>query len=378
LDNVHGENVTIPKWVRGEEFAYMIQPRHKKLNMLGLGSSIGGNITGEVIVVSSFDDLKLKASQGLTQGKIIVYNQQCDWINNPVNCYGDTAGYRVDGASEAAKVGGIGSLIRSLASLSINSPHTGVQNYQDGVPQIPTACITVEDAEMMARMQDRGETIIVNYYMEARNYPDVTSQNVVAEVTGSTYPDEIVLVSGHLDSWDVGQGALDDGDGAFISWQALSYLVQLNIRPKRTLRLVMWSCEEFGGIGAQQYFDRHSVNISKMDLVMESDMGVFHPTGIEFTGNAAATEIMQEIAQLLQPINTTLLTTGGDGTDISPWMNAGVPGASLANENDRYFYFHHSDGDTMTVLNSDDLDLAAVTWAVTALSVANLDDLLPR
>jgi len=253
-----------------------------------------------------------------------------------------------------------------------------VQNYQDDVPQIPTACITIEDAEMMARMQARGKKIVVNLYMEAENYPPVTSQNVVAEITGSTYPDQIVLVSGHLDSWDVGQGAMDDGDGAFISWQVLSYMAQLNIKPKRTLRLVMWSCEEFGGIGAQQYFDRHKVNVSNMDLVMESDMGVFHPTGIQFTGNQAATAIMQEIAQLLQPINTTLLTTGGEGTDISPWMDAGVPGASLANDNDRYFYFHHSDGDTMTVLNPDDLDLGAVTWAVTALSVANLDDLLPR
>lgn len=163
-----------------------------------------------------------------------------------------------------------------------------------------------------------------------------------------------------------------------ISWSVLSVLRSLNMRPLRTIRLVMWSCEEFGGVGAQQYYTAHANDSSKMSLVMESDLGVFHPDGLQFTGNQDATQIMTAIGQLLAHINATLVTTGGEGTDISPWMSAGVPGASLANDNERYFWFHHSNADTMSVLNSADIDKCAAVWAVHAYSVANLPSLLPR
>ncbi|GAB1299287.1 Carboxypeptidase Q [Apodemus speciosus] len=212
LENVHLEQVRIPHWERGEESAVMLVPQIHKMAILGLGSSIGtppGGITAEVLVVVSFDELQRRASEA--RGKIIVYNQ-------PYNGYRNTVQYRVQGAVEAAKVGAVASLIRS-----------SVQEYQDGLPKIPTACITVEDAEMMSRMASRGNKIVIHLEMGAKTYPDTDSFNTIAEITGSKYPEEVVLVSGHLDSWDVGQGALDDGGGAFISWEALSLVKDLVI-----------------------------------------------------------------------------------------------------------------------------------------------------
>ncbi|NWU95188.1 CBPQ Carboxypeptidase, partial [Upupa epops] len=221
LENVHLEPVKVPHWERGEEFAMMLEPRNHIVAVLGLGGSVATppeGITAEVIVVSSFDELHRRAQEA--KGKIVVYNE-------PFVSYGETVRYRSEGAVEAAKVGAVASLIRSIASFSIYSTHTGMQNYQPGVPQIPTACITVEDAEMMSRMSLRGTKIVVHLKMGAKTYPDSSSFNTVAEIVGSKYPEQIVLVSGHLDSWDVGQGAMDDGGGVFISWEALSLLKDL-------------------------------------------------------------------------------------------------------------------------------------------------------
>eukprot|EP01104_Vermistella_antarctica_P003255 TRINITY_DN1341_c0_g1_i2.p1 TRINITY_DN1341_c0_g1~~TRINITY_DN1341_c0_g1_i2.p1 ORF type:complete len:539 (+),score=129.24 TRINITY_DN1341_c0_g1_i2:1-1617(+) len=380
LENVHGENATIPHWVRGQETLRMVSPRNYSMALLSLGTSVGtpvGGITAEVITVRTFEELQ-KMNPADVNGKIVVYNQQCDWEADPIGCYGPSVAYRSGGATEAAKMGAVASLIRSVTSFSIYSPHTGIQSYETNVTQIPTACITVEDAEMIERMCNRSTTVVLTLNMQAENYPSVVSENVVAEITGSTYPDQVVLVSGHLDSWDVGQGAMDDGGGAFISWQALSAVHALGLRPKRTLRLVLWTCEEFGGIGSQQYYADHQSEASNFSLVMESDLGVFTPYGIQFTGNPAATAIMQETGQLLTSINGSLVTTGGDGTDIGPWMDVGVPGGSLANANEDYFFYHHSHGDTMAVMNSTDLDRASAIWAVTAFTIANLDDMLPK
>ncbi|XP_054548072.1 carboxypeptidase Q isoform X2 [Talpa occidentalis] len=321
LENVHLEPVKIPHWERGEESAVMLEPRIHKMEILGLGSSVGTppeGITAEVLVVTSFDELQRRAPEA--RGKIVVYNQ-------PYTNYSQTVQYRVQGAVEAAKVGALASLIRSVTSFSIYSPHTGVQQYQDGVPKIPTACITVEDAEMISRIVSRGNRVVIQLKMGARNYPDADSFNTVAEIIGRKYPEQVVLVSGHLDSWDVGQGAMDDGGGAFISWEALSLIKDLGLRPKRTLRLVLWTAEEQGGVGASQYYQMHKANISNYSLVMESDLGTFLPSGLQFTGCDKARAIMEEVMRLLQPINITQLFSAGEGTDINFWIQAGVPDA---------------------------------------------------
>ncbi|XP_068179855.1 carboxypeptidase Q-like [Antennarius striatus] len=370
--NVHLEPVKIPHWVRGKESAEMIVPRAKNLAILGLGSSVGTppeGIKAEVLVVESFEELKLRASEAV--GRIVVFNQ-------PFVRYGETVAYRSHGASEASKVGAVATLIRSITPFSINSPHTGHQDYQKGVKQIPTACIAIEDAELMWRMAQRGQTIIVRLQMEAKNLPDADSFNTVAEIKGWQHPEQVVLLSGHLDSWDVGQGAMDDGGGAMISWEALSLIKDLGLRPRRTLRTVLWTGEEQGGIGAAQYYDLHKVNISNFDLVMESDAGTFAPVALQFKGSEAAQKVMEEVVKLLAPINTTKLETGADGTDISLWMQAGVPGASLHVADSRYFWFHHTEGDTMTVQDPREMNLCSALWATVAYVVADLEDMLPR
>ncbi|CAF1135019.1 unnamed protein product [Rotaria sp. Silwood1] len=362
LDNVHIEPVQIPHWIRGEERAQLIQPRYAKLSMLGLGNSVGTGpkgIQAPVLVVRSFDELNVRCEQA--RNKIVVFNPQCDWQTHPVDCYGPVVAYRSGGASHAAKCGALASLSRSAASHSIDSPHTGMMSYDPSYPKIPAASLSVEHTDMLERFQQRNQSIEIFLYMEAQTLPDVTGYNLVAEIKGSNLPNETVLVSGHLDSWDVGQGAMDDGGGAMISWTVLSLLHSLNIRAKRTIRCVLWSCEEFGGIGADQYFLAHEDEVSTMSIVMESDMG-----------------IIQTISQQLISINATQVIPGGGGTDISPWQQRGVPGASLLNDNRNYFAYHHSNGDTMNVLNSTDVDLAAAVWAVYAYAIADLDDLLPR
>ena len=190
---------------------------------------------------------------------------------------------------------------------------------------------------------------------------------------------QVVLVSGHLDSWDVGQGAMDDGGGAFISWQALSAIRQLNLKPKRTIRMVLWTGEEEGLLGAEQYYNRHKENASNFSLVMESDIGTFMPKGISFTGSEKAAAIMREVMSLLKPINVTnLRAVKNVGGQISLWVRDGVPGGVLDNENSKYFFFQHTNGDTMTVQDPDAMDLCAAVWAVVAYTVADLDELLPR
>ncbi|XP_027437823.1 carboxypeptidase Q isoform X2 [Zalophus californianus] len=363
LENVHLEPVKIPHWERGEESAVMLEPRIHKIAILGLGSSIGTppeGITAEVLVVTSFEELQRRAPEA--RGKIVVYNQP--YVN-----YSKTVQYRVQGAVEAAKVGALASLIR---------PHTGIQEYQDGVPKIPTACITVEDAEMMSRMASRGNRIVIQLKMGAKKYPDVDSFNTVAEIIGSKYPEQVVLVSGHLDSWDVGQGAMDDGGGAFISWEALSLIKDLGLRPKRTLRLVLWTAEEQGGIGGFQYYQLHKANISNYSLVMESDQGTFLPSGLQFTGSEKARAIMEEVMSLLQPVNITQVFRAGEGTDINFWIQAGVPGASLLDDLYKYFSFHHSHGDTMTVMDPKQMNVAAAVWAVVSYVIADMEEMLPR
>uniref|UniRef100_A0A673HZZ5 Carboxypeptidase Q n=1 Tax=Sinocyclocheilus rhinocerous TaxID=307959 RepID=A0A673HZZ5_9TELE len=360
--NVHLELVKIPHWVRGEESAVMLLPRNHTLAILGLGSSVGtppGGIEAEAMVVESFEELKKRASEA--KGKIVVYNQ-------PFVSYGETVTYRASGASEAAKVGAVASL----------HPHTGWQWYQPGVAQIPTACITVEDAQMMARMACRGQRIVVRLTMRDQTLPDVDSYNTLAEITGSEHPEQVVLLSGHLDSWDMGQGAMDDGGGVTISWEALSLIRDLGLRPKRTLRTVLWSAEEPGGVGAAQYFQQHKANISNFNLVMESDLGTFSPLGLQFTGSDEARAIMKEVMKLLATINVTSLEEHGEGTDVNSVHYVFFPGASLHTADQRYFWFHHSDSDTMSVQNPEEMNLCSTVWAVVAYVVTDLDGMLTR
>lgn len=372
LENVQSEPVMVPHWVRGEESAALVEPWHKDLAMLGLGGSIGtppGGITAPVLVVSSFDDLKAHAADA--EGRIVLFDA-------PFVSYGQTVRYRTNGAIEAARVGAVASLIRSVASYSVYTPHTGVMRYDSAVPKIPHAAITVEDAEMLHRMQDRGQHVVVNLKMSAQTLPDARSQNVMAQVTGWEKPDEVVVISGHMDSWDVGQGAMDDGGGAVAAWEAVRLMHELGLRPRRTVRVVLWTNEENGTRGGWTYARDHQAQLDKHVLAIESDGGVFRPLGFGFSGTPDASQIVSQVGRLLDRIGAGRVTRGGGGEDISPMMRQGVPGMGLRVDGEHYFWFHHSNADTLDKLDPGEVAQCVAALAVMAYVVADLPEALPH
>ncbi|XP_055841660.1 carboxypeptidase Q-like [Episyrphus balteatus] len=376
LENVHTEEAKVPHWIRGFEAASLVLPRKAKIEILGLGTSVGtprGGIIGEVVAVRTFDELR-KLPDSEVKGKIVVFAPT--WQG-----YGATASYRGSGATEASKKGAIAALIRSATPFSIGSPHTGSQTYAQGVRKIPAACITVEDAEMILRMYNEGETVQIRLEMDDYNLEPVTSRNTVSELQGTKSPNKsVVILSGHLDSWDVGVGAMDDGGGAFISWKAVKFLKEMGLRPKRTIRSVLWTGEEYGYYGAKEYQRTHKENeAEEFNFFIESDTGTFDPVGLDFTGNKEAECIFREVLNLMAPLNATQFETPADGgPDISVWLNRGFPGASLLNKNDKYFWFHHTEGDRMLVEDPDSLDRCVALFASTAYIIADLSVDIPK
>jgi carboxypeptidase Q len=372
LQNVRGERVMVPVWVRGAESAELVSPRSQNLPMLGLGGSIAtpaGGITAEVLVVNSFSDLTAKAAQA--RGRIVLFDV-------PFTNYGETVQYRARGAIAAARVGAVAALVRSVTPYSMRTPHTGGMAYDSTVRRIPAAAITVEDAQMLHRLQDRGERIRVKLVMSAQMLPDAPSRNVVAELVGSERPDEVVVFGGHIDSWDVGRGAMDDGGGVIVAWEAVRLLQRLGLKPRRTIRVVGWTNEENGGRGGQGYRDAHRASLDKHVLAIESDGGVFRPQGFGFTGSDAAFEIMKQIGSLLDPIQAGAITRGGGGADIAPIMALGVPGMGLIVDGTRYFWFHHTEADTIDKLDPREMALCVAAMAVMAFVAADMPDPLPR
>ncbi|HSS21547.1 MAG TPA: M20/M25/M40 family metallo-hydrolase [Pyrinomonadaceae bacterium] len=369
LDKVHAENVMVPHWVRGAESLELLKPTQRKLSMLGLGNSIATpaeGITAEAIVVRNFDELEALGER--VRGKIVVYNA-------PFVSYGETVRYR-SGASRAAKYGAVAALVRSITPVSLQSPHTGAMNYDEKQPKIPTAAITIEAAEMLQRMNDRGERPRLRLKMEAKFLPDAESANVVAEITGSERPDEVVVVGGHLDSWDVGQGAQDDGGGVIIAWETVRLLKQLGLRPRRTIRVVLYTNEENGAKGADAYRDAHRAELAKHILAIESDSGCYRPLGLGLAATAPPQVRANfiEIGKLLASINANRIAESGGGTDINPIVKEGVLGASLNVDGTRYFEIHHSEADTLDKVNPLELALCVATMAVFAYTVADMPD----
>jgi carboxypeptidase Q len=374
LENVRGERVMVPHWVRGEESVELVKPRRARLSMLGLGGSIATprrGITAPVLVVSSFDDLNQRAAEA--RGKIVLFDV-------PFTTYRETVKYRVEGAAAAARAGAVASLIRSVAAYSIRSPHTGVMHYDSTVTRIPAAALSVEDAMMLRRFQNRGQPVVVTLRMAARTLPDAPSRNAVAEVVGRERPNEVVVLGGHIDSWDVGQGAMDDGGGAVAAWQAVRLMKQLGLRPRRTVRVVLWTNEENGGKGSLAYRDAHADQLTKHVLAMESDNGVFAPKGFRFSGRDAAFAKTQEIARLLRPIGADKVSREKDSpeADIEPLVERGVPGMGLDVDSSRYFWFHHSEGDMLDKLDPAEMGRCVAALAVMAYVAADAPDGLAR
>jgi len=370
LDNVRGEPVMVPRWVRGAESAEMVLPRRAKLPMLGLGGSIGtpaSGITAEVMVAASFADLEKRA--GEAAGKIVLFN--FPWTN-----YGETGSYRRQGAIAAAKAGALASMIRSVTPYSMRTPHTGSMSYDPKVRKIPHAAITPEDADMIARMVQRGEKVVVKLTMSAQTMADAPSRNVMGEIRGSQFPDEVVVMGGHIDSWDVGRGAMDDAGGVVAAWEALRVLKRLGLTPKRTIRVVGWTNEENGTRGGNGYRDAHKDELDKHILAIESDGGVFKPLGFGFTGPDAAFAKLTEIGRLLDPIGAGKVSKGGGGADIGPIMALGVPGMGLEVDGSRYFWFHHTDADTVDKLDPREVAQCVAAMAIMAYVVADMPERL--
>lgn len=372
LANPRTEPVKVPHWVRGAESVELISPRPLALSMLGLGGSIGttkAGITAPVLVVSSFEELDARKADA--KGKIVLFDA-------PFTTYGETGRYRRTGAVAAAKAGAVAVLIRSVGPYGIQTPHTGSMTYDSTVTRIPAAALSMEHAMMLHRMQDRGEKVTVRLQMAAMSLPDANSRNVMAEVVGSEHPEEVVVIGGHIDSWDVGQGAMDDGGGVVAAWEAVKLIQRLGLKPKRTIRVVGWTNEENGFRGATTYAENQGDQVANHVFAIESDEGTFRPHGFSFTGSDAALQILRQVGALLKPINADSISVGGGGADIAPLMRQGVPGAALDVDGERYFWYHHTNGDTLDKLDPADFARCVAAFAVMAYVVADLPERLPR
>ena len=366
LENVRKEPVMVPKWVRGQERLELVEPIHQPLTVLGLGNSVGtppAGIEADVIVVRDFDDLTARAAA--VRDKIVLFNV-------PFTNYGATVAYRSGGPSRAAALGAVAVLVRSVGPPGLRTPHTGATRYEASAPQIPAAAVTTEDADRFQRLQDRQVRVRVKLLMEAHFEPDSQSYNVVGELRGRELPQEIVLVGGHLDSWDVGAGATDDGGGCVATWEALRLMKKLGLRPRRTVRVVLFTNEENGGRGGAGYRDAHQAELANHVLLLESDGGVFDPAGFGFTGPDPARRTLTTIGGLLKPLGADPILESGGGTDIEPaGRAANIPMMSHVVKGD-YFLIHHTPADTIARIAPKQIADNAAAIAVMAYVVADL------
>jgi carboxypeptidase Q len=373
LENVRAETVMVPNWIRGVESAAIVEPASRPIAMLGLGNSVGTPASGvraAVVVVRDFE--ALDAARDRVPGAIVLFNAR---FTN----YGETVRFRVNGASRAARYGAVGALVRSIGPDGQRLAHTGVLEYADTAPKIPAAAIASEDADRIERMVSRGERVVVELKMEAHFGPDVESANVIGEIRGRERPDEIVVVGGHIDSWDVGDGASDDGGGCVVTWEALRLMKKLGLRPRRTVRVVLWTNEENGGRGGLAYRDMHRAELAKHVMMLESDSGVGRPFGFGFTGSERARAIVQEIATLLQGIGADRIGGAAGGADIAPSLQeARIPGMSLEVDESKYFLIHHTSADTIDKIDPVEMAKCAAAVAVMTYVIAEMPEPLPR
>lgn len=356
--DVRTQPIMVPNWKRGNESLGMTKPMKRSMPFCGLGGSVGtqnGPLTAPVLVVGSMAELRQRSAEA--KGKIVVYNV-------PFTTYGETVAYRYNGASEAARFGAVASLVRSVGPFGIQTVHTGGMGYNDSLPKIPTGAITIEDALLLKRMQDRGETVELQLSMEAKWMPDAPSRNIIIEIKGSELPNEVVVMGGHIDSWDLGTGAMDDAGGCFVTWRALHMMRELGLRPKRTIRVCFWTNEENGLRGGTGYAEKTAGE--KHVLAMESDAGVFAPTGFTCSDTGEVRAKIEDIATLLAPIHATQIVTGEGGADTGPLLQRGVPAIELMVQGERYFWYHHTEGDTIDKLKENEVNDCVYAMAVMA------------
>ena len=361
--NAFLHEVMVPHWERNEESLFLVQPYLKKMSFLSFGGSVATlNSEGEVepiiadvIVLNSVEELSSKV-----EGKIVLFN--IPMPENSLTGYGAVSRFRYSGAIEAAKHGAVGALLRSITTNSLNTPHTGGMGYSNEYKKIPYGAVTIEDAMAMAKMQEMGIPIRIQMKLSAKTYPDALSHNVIGEIKGSKYPDEVVIVSGHLDAWDVGHGAFDDGAGVVHAMETLSIIKRLGLTPKRTIRAILWTNEENGARGGSEYSKEYGKNTF---AAIESDLGAEKPTGWVSEGNEEQKKMLENILK-----GTGLdLIGNGSGVDIGPMREHGVLLIGLRNISVRYFDYHHAPSDTLDKINEEEFEeglahIATLTWAL--------------
>jgi hypothetical protein len=367
------EPVTVVHWRRGAEAAEIVVPAPRKLAVLALGGSVGTSpegITGEVAVVSTFDELAALGARA--RGKIVVFNHAMRVGEPPGQSYGHALPFRREGATRAAKLGAVAVLVRSLTARSLGAPHTGAMKYaDDNSPRIPAATLSVEDAELVARLARQGP-VTIHLALGAETLPNAPSANVIAELRGRERPDEIVVISAHIDSWDVGQGAQDDGAGCAIVMEALSTLRRLDLRPRRTIRVVLYTNEENGdGAGARGYAAAHAAELPRHVAAFEVDSGAGAPRGFSTDGPQPWAADAKRLANLLAPIGATAIIPAFPGEDIMKLKPAGVPLLGLSLDNEHYFDVHHSVADTLDKIDPANLRRDVAALATMAFVVAD-------
>lgn len=373
LANVRAEKVMVPRWVRGQERAVIVDPPEHPVAMLGLGGSVAtppGGLEAEVLVVKSFKDLEARAAEA--KGKIVLFNV-------PYTTYGETVPYRSGGASAAARAGAVASFVRAVGPMGLRTPHTGNMSYADGVAKVPAAAIAAEDANRIQRLSDRGVRVRVRLEMQARFEAEAESANVFGEIVGREAPKEVVLLGCHFDSWDVGTGASDNGVGCIVTWEAVRLMKSLGIQPRRTVRVGLFTNEENGLRGGNAYKDAYLASAGDHVFALESDSGVFDPASLGFTGTDAARRYIDDIATLLAPLGFSRVGPGGGGADIGPISQAGgVPMMAYNGDATRYFTIHHTPADTVDRIAPEEVSKAAAAIATMAYVVADMPDRLPK
>ncbi len=367
LSNVTIIPTKVPHWVRGAESARMLTPVDRPLHMLGLGMSIGtplGGITADAVAVSSFDELSRMGRENI-EGKIVVYNEE-------YRGYGPTRIYRSVGPSRAAALGAVAVLVRSATPLAMQIPHTGEMAYDPNQPKIPGAAISPEDAMMIARLCADGVPVKVRLEMEAHMEPDADSGNVVGEIPGRERPEEVVVMGGHLDSWDVGQGAQDDGASIIACLQALALMKKLDLQPRRTIRVAFWVNEENGGRGGESYRAWAGDSVKNHVAAIEMDGGAEAPRGFGASVDAVSMDMLRQIAVLLDRLGAGEITGGGGGADIGPLLREGVPGLGERTGGTHYFDWHHTEADTLDKVNPDDFRKNVAALAVMGYILADM------
>ena len=367
FDKVYLQEVVVPKWVRGEKEELVINGNEIELNpeILALGGSVGtnGTIEGKVVEVKSFKELE-ELGKGAIEGKIVFYNRPMNLtLINTFHAYGGCVDQRHAGASEAAKFGAIATITRSMTLRNDNIPHTGSMSYKEGVPEIPAAAISSVGAFNLSKALKTDPELVANLTLSCKMEPDVVSHNVIGELKGSVHPEKVMVVGGHLDSWDVGEGAHDDGAGIVQSIEVLRIFSSIGMRPKHTLRCILYMNEENGNRGGKTYAEMVKLEGEEHVLAFESDRGGFTPRGFSIDGTAEQLQAIQSFEPLFEPYNIHIFRKGYGGVDIGPLRDGKICLVGLLPDSQRYFDFHHARTDTWENVNKRELELGAASVA---------------